>query len=60
MGIDPSYSVFDKSGKPAVLESGRYYCLNCHRERKFIPFPFSGTIDGRCPKCGSSMVYKPD
>lgn len=60
MGIGVCVPIFDKDGRPTVLKSGRWFCYGCHAERKFIAYPHTGCIAGRCPKCGSVMVYKQD
>lgn len=59
MSIGKCVSVFDKkTGEPTVLECGSWFCYDCNKLRKTINFPFTGTIDGRCKKCGCEMVYK--
>lgn len=59
MGIGICCSIFDRDGNPTVLKSGYWYCYNCHTERKFIPYPCTGTIEKRC-RCGSTVVYQLD
>lgn len=55
LSIGKTYLVVE-NGNKVKLPSGRYFCYGCNLERKFIPYPHSGTIDC-CPKCGSSIVY---
>ncbi len=59
MSIGKCVSVFDKkTGKPAILECGSWFCYKCKELRKTIYYPHTGTIDGCCKKCGSEMVFK--
>lgn len=59
MGKGVCCSIFDtKTGKPAVLSCGSWFCYDCNKLRKTINHPFTGTITEPCKKCGSKIVYK--
>ena len=59
MGICVHFPVFDpKTGNPTILPSGSWFCYKCHQLRKTINYPFTGTIDSCCKKCGCETVYK--
>lgn len=57
MAIGETYSIF-RDGKPVELPFGVYFCYDCCRKRKMIPYPHSGTINEPCPKCGCQTVFK--
>lgn len=57
MAIGETYSIF-RDGKPVELPSGVYFCYDCCRKRKIIPYPHKGTINEPCPKCGCQTVFK--
>ena len=55
MGVSKTFSVIDAHGVPVKLPSGTYFCYNCSKHRKTIPYLCTGTIEP-C-KCGSKMVF---
>lgn len=58
MGIGKTFPVIDSNGNPVQFTSGKYYCFNCKKLRKFIPYPHKATIEP-C-KCGSIIVFLMD
>lgn len=55
MGISKTFKVVDIKGNPVQLPSGRYFCFNCLKMRKLIPYPCVDTIEP-C-SCGSTIVF---
>lgn len=57
MGIGVCVPIYTDE-KPTVLKSGNWFCYGCKRLRKTINYPFTGTINCACKKCGSTVVFK--